>query len=73
MRESSSAVPPDGRSRLEASLEAALSDIGPREVVDLMIAGWTGDELVRVVATTPPFSSAIAEHIQRHLLAVVGR
>jgi hypothetical protein len=63
----------DGFSVLDASLAASLSDVGAPEVADLLAAGYTAADLVRMVAVTPPFSSVLAERIQQHLLTVLGQ
>jgi hypothetical protein len=68
----SSAAREGGFSGLEASLEVTLSGLGKREVADFLIAGMSAQELVRVVATTPPFSSTLAGLIQQHLLTLAG-
>lgn len=56
-----------GFSVLEASLDETLEQMRPRDVADILAAGLTAEDLVRVIATTPPFSSVLAERVRRHL------
>ncbi len=46
---------------LESSFAATPSDLGSCAEMDLI---RIGDDAVRVVATTPPFSSVLSERIQ---------
>ena len=56
-----------GSSVFEASLSETLSELSEHWINDLVLAGFTERDLVRIVATTPPFSEALAHLIRRQL------
>ncbi|MDP8993269.1 MAG: hypothetical protein M3N31_09520 [Actinomycetota bacterium] len=66
-------LPEGGFSVLEASLIETLARLTNREVVELLAAGFTADDLVRVVATMPPFGEVLTERVQQHLRRHGGR
>jgi hypothetical protein len=59
-----------GFSVLDVSLAETLARLTAREVRELVAAGLDADDLVRMVATAPPFNDVLVNRIHTHLLHV---